>query len=51
MLEMTNTRSWKQGAWTHETNFKEIENDTLKSIEKAQNKCSELIEEVSLLSG
>ena len=42
---LTNTRAFKQGAWSHETDFKSIEADTLKSMDKAQKKCSELIEE------
>ena len=45
---LANTRAWKQGAWTHETDFQQMEKDTLKSIDKAQSKCSELIEEVTL---
>ena len=47
---LANTRAWKQGAWTHETDFEQMEKDTLKSIDKAQSKCSELIEEVIFLT-
>ena len=45
---LTNTRAWKGVA--HETDFNKIETDTLISIKGAQEKVTELIEEVSCMN-
>ena len=44
---LTNTRTLRQGSSASHTDFKKIEADTLKTIQSAQAKVTELIEEVS----
>ena len=43
---LSHGRPWKSGSYTHETDFKKLEDDTLKSIKSAQDKITELIDEV-----
>ena len=42
---LTNMLAFKQGGWSHETDFAAIEANTLTSMEAASEKCGELIEE------
>ena len=43
---LSHGRPWKSGSYSHETDFKKLEDDTLKSIKSAQDKITELIDEV-----
>ena len=45
---LSHGRPWKSGSYTHETDFKKLEDDTLKSIKSAQDKITELIDEVRM---
>ena len=46
---LSHGRPWKSGSYTHETDFKKLEDDTLKSIKSAQDKITELIDEVRFM--